>query len=186
MLEKVVALDPQDWRSQYQLAVLLNEAGDVPRANEMLEKVTRLHPDFLPAQEELVMGLIRRGDLKQASAKVDGMIAEQPQAAEGHRLRALILWKQARPRGSAGGGRHGAGAGPGIRLPCWRLQAIALWDLERKKDALVALRQAAKIEPKVGTAEVFCRLLLCDARDIGAVSDFLRRTRYLLAPAPER
>jgi tetratricopeptide (TPR) repeat protein len=27
MLEKVLALDPQDWQSQYQLAVLLNEAG---------------------------------------------------------------------------------------------------------------------------------------------------------------
>jgi hypothetical protein len=38
----------------------------------------------------------------------------------------------------------------------------------------------------VGTADVFCRLLLCDARDISVVSDFLRKNRWVLAPPPER
>ena len=60
------------------------------------------------------------------------------------------------------------------------LRAVALWQLARKKDAQAAFRQAAKVEPKVGTAEVFCRLVLCDARDIGIVSDFLRRNRWLV------
>jgi hypothetical protein len=65
------------------------------------------------------------------------------------------------------------------------LQSISLWQLERKKDAQAAFRQAAKVEPKVGTAQVFCRLVLCDARDIGIVSDFLRRNRWVIAPPPE-
>jgi hypothetical protein len=64
------------------------------------------------------------------------------------------------------------------------LQSISFWQLGRKKDARAAFRQAAKVEPKVGTAEVFCRLVLCDARDIGVVSDFLRRNREVIAPAP--
>jgi hypothetical protein len=66
------------------------------------------------------------------------------------------------------------------------LQAIALWQSNRKKDAQNAFREAAKVDPKVGTADVFCRLLLCDARDISVVSDFLRKNRWVLAPPPER
>ena len=65
------------------------------------------------------------------------------------------------------------------------LQSISLWELKRKKDSLAAFRQAAKVEPKVGTAEVFCRLVVCDARDMGMVSDFLHRNRWVIAPAPE-
>jgi len=34
----------------------------------------------------------------------------------------------------------------------------------------------------VGTADVFCRLLLCDANDISIVSDFLHKNRWLLLP----
>ena len=184
MLEKVVALDPQDWQSQYQLAVLLNEAGETGPATDMLEKVTRLHSDFLPAQEQLVMGLVRRGDLKQASAKTGALIAEQPQAAEGHRLQALILWKQHDFEGALAEAAMALGPAPDS-ASMLALQAISLWQLKRKKDAVAAFRQAAKVEPKVGTAEVFCRLVLCDASDIGVVSDFLHRTRWAIAPTPE-
>jgi len=184
MLKKVVALDPQDWHSQYQLAVLMNAAGDVGGATELLEKVTRLHPDFLPAQEQLIMGLVRRGDLRQASAKADALIAEQPQAAEGHRLRALILRKQHDLEGALAEAAMALDAEPDS-ASMLALQSISLWELKRKKDSLVAFRAAAKIEPKVGTPEVFCRLLVCDAGDISTVSDFLRRNRWVLAPPQE-
>jgi tetratricopeptide (TPR) repeat protein len=184
MLEKVVALDPQDWQSQYQLAVLLNEAGEAGSATDLLEKVTRLHPDFLPAQEQLLMGLVRRGDLKQASAKAGALIAEQPQAVEGHRLMALILWKQHDLEGALAEAAMALGPEPDS-ASMLALQAISLWQLKRKKDALAAFREAAKVEAKVGTAEVFCRLVLCDPPDIGTVSDFLRRNRWVIAPTPE-
>jgi tetratricopeptide (TPR) repeat protein len=184
MLEKAVALDPQDWESQYQLAVLLNESGEAGAAGELLEKVTRLHPDFLPAQEQLVMGLIRRGDLKQASAKADALIAGHPQAAEGHRLLALILRKQHDREGALAEAAMALGPEPDSAAML-AVQALLLWELERKKDSLAAFRQAAKLEPKVGTPEVFCRLVVCDARDIGVVSDFLRRNRWVIAPTPE-
>ena len=183
MLEKVVALDPQDWQSQYQLAVLLNEAGEAGSATELLDKVTRRHPDFLPAQEQLVMGLVRRGNLKQASAKAGALIAEQPQAAEGHRLQALIFWRQHDLEGALAEAALALGPEPDS-ASMLALQAISLWQLKRKKDALAAFREAAKVEPKVGTAEVFCRLVLCDAADIGTVSDFLHHNRWVIAPTP--
>ena len=183
MLEKVVALDPQDWQSQYQLAVLLNEAGEAGAATDLLEKITRLHPDFLPAHEQLVMGLVRRGDLKQASAKASALIAEQPQAAEGHRLLALILRKQHDLEGALAEAAMALGPEPDS-ASMLALQAISLWQLKRKKDALAAFREAAKVEPKVGTAEVFCRLVVCDEPDIGTVSDFLHRNRWVIAPTP--
>jgi tetratricopeptide (TPR) repeat protein len=183
MLEKVVALDPQDWQSQYQLAVLLNEAGEAGSATDLLEKVARLHPDFLPAQEQLVMGLVRRGDLKKAGAMAGALIAAQPQAPEGHRLQALILRRQHDLEGALAEAAMALGPEPDS-ASMLALQAISLWQLKRKKDALAAFREAWKLEPKVGTAEVFCRLVLCDAADIGTVSDFLHRNRWVLAPTP--
>ena len=62
------------------------------------------------------------------------------------------------------------------------IQAIALWELGRKKEAQTAYRDAAKIDPKVGTADVFCRLILCGANDISVVSEFLRKNRWVLMP----
>ena len=183
MLEKVVALDPEDWQSQYQLAVLMNSAGEVGAATELLEKVTQLHPDYLPAQEQLAMGLVRRGDLRRATAKAEALIAEQPQAAEGHRLRALVLRKQHDLEGALAEAAMALGTEPDS-ASMLALESISLWELKRKKDALVAFRAAAKLEPKVATAEVFCRLLVCDASDISGVSDFLRRNRWVLAPPP--
>jgi Flp pilus assembly protein TadD len=129
------------------------------------------------------MGLVRRGDLKQASAKAGALIAEQPQAAEGHRLMALILWRQHDLEGALAEAALALGPEPDS-ASMLALQAISLWQLKRKKDALAAFREAAKVEPKVGTAEVFCRLVLCDAADIGTVSDFLHRNRWVIAPTP--
>lgn len=62
------------------------------------------------------------------------------------------------------------------------LQSIALWQSGRKKEAQAAYREAAKSDPKVGTADDFCRLLLCDAHDITIVSEFLRKNRWVLMP----
>jgi tetratricopeptide (TPR) repeat protein len=121
--------------------------------------------------------------LKQASAKADALIAEQPQAAEGHRLLALILWKQRDLEGALAEAAMALGSEPDS-ASMLALQSISLWELRRKKDALAAFRAAAKVEAKVGTAEVFCRLVVCDARDIGVVNDFLRRNRWVIAPTP--
>ena len=183
MLEKAVALDPQDWQSQYLLAASLNETGETGRATDLLEKISELHPDFLPAREQLVMGLIRRGELKQATAKVDALIAEEPQAAEGHRPRALILWKQHNFEGALAECAMALDTQPDS-ASMLALQAICLWQFARKRDSQAAYRQAVKIESRIGTSEVFCRLVLCDARDIGIVEDFLRRNRWVIAPPP--
>ena len=185
LLEKAVTLNSQDWQSQYQLAVLLNQAGETARATELLEEVVRVNPDFPGAREQLAAGLLRRGDGKGATALAENMIAKNPQGPEGHRIMALALWKQRDYDGSLAECAMALNADPNSSAMLV-LQAIALWQSNRKKDAQNAFREAAKVDPKVGTADVFCRLLLCDARDISVVSDFLRKNRWVLAPPPER
>lgn len=184
LLEKAVVLDSQDWQSQFALAVLLGQAGEVEAATQGLEKVIRLRPGFLPAQEQLALGLLRRGDLKGASGQAEKMIVQSPQAAEGHRVQALVLWKQRDYEGSLTECAM-ALAGDPNSASMLALEAIALWQLDRKKEAQSAFRQAAKVESKIGTAEVFCRLLFCEAQDIGIVSTFLRKNRWVIAPPAE-
>jgi len=180
-LEKAVALDPQDADSQVQLARMLMEAGEVSRATDLLEKVVRARPGYSPAGELLGLGLLRRGDIKGATARAEALIAQSPQGPEGHRLMALALWKQRSYENSLTECALALSGDPNSAAML-ALQAIALWQLERKKDAQMAFRQAAKIEPKVGTSEVFCRLLVCDAHDIGPVTEFLHKNRWITQP----
>src|SRR5208337_4585629 len=100
--------------------------------------------DFLPAQEQLVMGLVRRGDLKQASAKAGALIAEQPQAAEGHRLMALILRKQHDLEGALAEAAMALEPEPASATMLTR-QCFSLWKRTSRRDALAAFRQAAKV-----------------------------------------
>jgi len=181
LLEKAVTLNSQDWQSQYELAVLLNQAGETARATDLLTKVLKGNPDFPGAREQLAMGLLRRGDIPGASALAGEMIGEDPQGPEGHRVMALVLWKQRDYDGSLAECALALN-GDQNSSSMMALQSIALWQAGRKKEAQAAYREAAKVEPKVGTADVFCRLLLCDARDINIVSDFLHKNRWVLLP----
>ena len=68
------------------------------------------------------------------------------------------------------------------------LQALELWQLDRKKEARRIFVHAAKGKPnaaRLASAEVFCRLVLCDAQDIGIVSDFLHKNRWSVMPPPQ-
>jgi len=184
LLEKAVTLNSQDWQSQYQLAVLLNQAGETVRATDLLRKVLQANPDFPGAREQLATGLLRREDVQDATDLASKMIAEDPHGPEGHRIMALAYWKQRDFDGALSECALALNADPnsGSMLV---LQAIALWQIGNKKNAQKAFRDAAKVEPKVGTADVFCRLLLCDARDINIVSEFLHKNRWLLLPPTE-
>jgi tetratricopeptide (TPR) repeat protein len=183
LLEKSVALDSQsqDWQSQYQLAVLLNQAGESARATELLGKVLRANPDFPGAREQLAAGLLRHGDAPAATALAEKMIAKDPQGPEGHRIMALALWKQRDYEGSLAECAMALNADPNSAAML-TLQSIALWQMSHKKESQMAFREAAKVEPKVATADVFCRLLMCDSRDIVLVSEFLRKNRWVLEP----
>ena len=181
LLEKAVKLNAQDWQSQYELAVLLNQAGETARATELLTAVLRVNPDFPGAREQLVTGVLRRGDAKSATEQAEKMIAQDPQGAEGHRIMALALWKQRDYDGALTECAMALNSDPNSAAMLV-LQSIAFWESGRKKDAQNAYKQAAKVEPKVGNADVFCRLLLCDAHDISLVSDFLHKNRWVLAP----
>ncbi len=181
LLEKAVALNSSDWQSQYELAVLLNQAGDSARATDMLKRVLQVNPDFPGAREQLATGLMRRGDMQGATSLAGQMIAENPQAPEGHRIMALALWKQRDYDGSLAECVMALDTDPNSSAML-ALQSIAFWQSGRKKEAQKAFRDAAKVEPKVATPDVFCRLLMCDAHDISIVSDFLHKNRWVLAP----
>jgi superkiller protein 3 len=181
LLEKAVALNPGDWQAQYRLARLLNEAGDSKRAGELFEEVARRRPDFLPVREQLGLNLLRRGDVQGAIAQAEVLMAKEPGAAEGHRLMALTLWKQRNFEGALTAAGMALNSEPDSAAML-ALQAITLWQLDRKKDSRALLLQAAKVQPSVTTAEVFCRLLLCDTRDINLVGDFLRKNRWVVQP----
>jgi tetratricopeptide (TPR) repeat protein len=112
------------------------------------------------------------------------MIADDPQGPEGHRIMALALWKQRDYDGSLAECAMALNADQNSSSMLV-LQSIALWQAGRKKEAAASYRDAAKVDPKVGTADVFCRLLLCDAHDISIVSEFLHKNRWVLEPRPE-
>ena len=176
-------MNSQDWQSQYELAVLLNQAGETARATELLKKVLQVNPDFPGAREQLATGLLRRGDIQGATTLAGKMIAENPQGPEGHRIMALALWKQRDYDGSLAECAMALNADQNSTAML-ALQSIALWQLESARRIAEGLPRAAKVEPKVGTADVFCRLLLCDAHDITIVGDFLHKNRWVLAPSP--
>ena len=66
------------------------------------------------------------------------------------------------------------------------LQSLELWMLDRKKDARAALIRAGKLDSSLGNSEEFCRLIFCDARDIGPVGEFLHKNRSWLNPPAEQ
>lgn len=182
LLEKAVALDSNDWLSRYRLGILLFEGGETARATEMLQTVAKLRPDFLPAQEQLAFGLLRRGDAEGAAKQAEALLAQNPQAPEGHHVMALILWRRHDLEGSLAECAI-AQAGESDSTAMLSLEALELWQLDRKKEARSTFVQAAKTEPHLGTAEVFCRLIFCEAKDVGPVEDFLRKNRYAIAPS---
>jgi hypothetical protein len=65
------------------------------------------------------------------------------------------------------------------------LQAVGLWKLDRKREAQEVLRGLVKSEPQTLSGEAFCRLILCDGRDVVTVGDFLHKNRWIINPPPE-
>ncbi len=185
LLEKAVALDPagRDWQSRYRLAAVLNEAGEAARATALLQKIREERPEFLPAREQLALGLLRRRDLAGARREADILVATSPRSAEGHRVLALVLWKERQYETSLEECALALASDPDS-ASMLAVQSLDLWRLDRKKESRSVLVQLARSQPRLGTAEVFCRLVLCDGRDIGIIDDFLRKNRWALTPGP--
>jgi tetratricopeptide (TPR) repeat protein len=183
-LEKVAQMNPQDWQSSFRLARMLTASGDPARASQLLNQVLATHPDYLPARELQAQNMLRRGDTKGALEQAQAILKLKPQAPEGHRVMALALWKQRDFDGSLEEIAQALAADPNS-AQMMALQSIDLWQQKRRKEADLALLQAAKLEPNISSAEVFCRLILCGGGDIARVDDFLRGTRWVLAPKPD-
>jgi tetratricopeptide (TPR) repeat protein len=184
LLENAVKLDSSDWDSRFELAQLLMDAGQSARVIELLKDVIRLNPGFLPAQQLWGLALLRRGDLAGASAQAEKLVAANPQAAEGHWLQALVYWRKRDLDSSLAECAMVLSQNPDS-AGALALEALELWQLNRKKEAREVFAQAAKADAQMGSAVIFCRVLYCDAGDIGVVNEFLRKNRPVLEPAPQ-
>jgi len=184
LLEKAVSLNTQDWQSQYELAVLLNQAGETARATKLLDKVLQVNPDFPGAHEQLATGLLRRGDVPGATAMAGKMM---PRIPRGRRVIASWLWRSGNSAITMARSPNAPWRSMPIRIPvpCWPFSPSPSGRRDARKMRRRPIVMRAKVDPKVGTADVFCRLLLCDARDIAIVSEFLRKNRWVLEPKPQ-
>jgi tetratricopeptide (TPR) repeat protein len=184
LLEKADELDSRDWPSRYQLALILEDGAESGPARELLNEVIKLQPDYMPAREQLALDRFRHGDAAGAVTEAQSMLAEDPKSPEGHRIMALSYFKQRQYEASL------AECALALQdrqdsLEVLALQALDLWELDRKKEARQVVTDLARdpsVRAKLDNAETLCRWVVCGAGDIAAVSDFLRRNRYILNP----
>lgn len=181
--ERVLALNPEDWESAYRLGELMAEAGKTQRATDLFQRALQLHPEFPAAREQLALGFLRRGDFSDAAAQAQIIATHNPQAPEGHRVMALVLWKQRNYDASLTECAMALNADPNS-TQMLVIQSLDLWQQGRRREARRALAEAVKRQPRLASSMVFCQLVLCDAQDIGIISDFMSKNRWILNPLP--
>ncbi len=181
--ERALALNPEDWESTYRLGELMAEEGKPQQATVFFQKALQLHPEFPAAREQLAMSFLRRGDLSNAAAEAQMISMQSPQAPEGHRVMALVLWKQRSYDASLAECAMALNADPNS-VQMLLIQSLDLWQQGRRREARHALAEAVKRQPHIASSMVFCRLVLCDAQDIGVISDFMNKNRWILNPPP--
>lgn len=187
LLEKADALDDRDWASRYQLALILEDAGESAPARELLNRVLQLQPDYTPAREQLALDRFRHGDAAGAVSEAQSMLAQNPRSSAGHRIMALSFFKQRQYEDSLAECALALQDQPDS-VEVLALQAVDLWELDRKKESRQIVTDLARdrnVRAKLANAETLCRWVVCGAQDIAAVSDFLHRNRYILNP-PEQ
>ncbi|MEJ2008788.1 MAG: tetratricopeptide repeat protein [Acidobacteriota bacterium] len=143
MLKKAVAIDPEDWQSQYELAKLLLEAGNSAQARELFTKILAAQPDFLQAREQFALMRLREGDVQGAMSQAQTLLARNPQAPEGHRVLALAFWRERQAEASLAECAQVLNVHP-HDVSMLALQALELWQTQRKRDARNVLREAAR------------------------------------------
>jgi len=181
--ERALALNPEDWESAYRLGELMAEAGKTQRATDLFQRALQLHPEFPAAREQLALGFLRRGDLTNAAAQAQIISTRNPQAPEGHRIMALVLWKQRNYDASLTECAMALNADPNS-VQMLVIQSLDLWQQARRREARQALAEAVKRQPRLASSIVFCQLVLCNAQDIGIISDFMNKNRWILNPLP--
>jgi len=183
-LARAVALNPSDWESQYRLGKILVDAGQFDQADTLFQKALKLHPDFPKARKQLALQMLRGGNFAGAEAQAQAIFSLNPQSPEGHQVMALVLWKQRNYDGSLAECAQALNGNPNSPRTL-AVQALDLWQENRHGDAQRALVTAGKLQPKILSSEIFCRLVLCDAHDISIVGNFLQKNRWVLNPPPD-
>ena len=157
-------------------------ASCVPTARpELLNDAVRMNPAFLPAQEQLGIVMLRRGNLAGAEELAGKIQASDPQAVEGHRLMAFVLWKKKDLDSSLAECALVLGISPDD-LAVMSLEALELWQLNRKKESRQVLTRVAQANMQLKNSALFCRLLYCSASDIAPVEEFLKKNRGIFMP----
>ena len=184
LLARAVTLNPNEWESEYLLGKALAEAGQFDQAGTLFQKALELNPGFPAAREQLALQMLRRGNLAGAVAQAQALFVQNPQSSEGHQVMALVLWKQRDYDGSLAECAQVLNSDSNSPRTL-AVQALDLWQQRRRADARRALVTAGKLQPKILSSQVFCRLVLCDAKDISIVGDFLQKNRWILNPPPD-
>jgi tetratricopeptide (TPR) repeat protein len=184
-LNRALQLDPRDWMSEFTLGEVYEREGNVAEAMKLYQNVLQLNPGFLPVRERYALDLVRRGDLAGATTQADSISSHNPAAPEGHRVMALVLWKQRNYDASLAECAM-ALAADSHSARTLAIQALDLWEQGQRSQARYAYVAASKLEANLTSALVFCRLVECGAGDITMVEDFIRKNRWALEPPGEQ
>jgi tetratricopeptide (TPR) repeat protein len=184
LLERAVERSPADWPSRYRLALILFDGGQYARARQLLDEVIRLDPGNLDARRQIALDMFRHGDAAGAEAEAESILAKDPSAPAGHLVMALEYWKQRQYEDSLAECAL-AQQGDPRSVQVIALQALNLWQLDRKKEMRQILTEVSRdpdTRSNFATAGALCRLIICDGKDVGIVGDFLRHNRWVAFP----
>lgn len=176
LLERAVALAPDDVAIRFQLAGVLVERGDLGRARAELEQCTKSAPGFPDAWSHLAALLERGGDARGAIATVAAGLRENPQSPGLHLMRARQL-------------RDGGQVGPAIdeyrasirlrpnEADAYVELATTFFRAERVGEGLAALEQALAAEPGHPMALALLALHAINAADAAAAQRWMAAVR---------
>lgn len=146
LLERAVALAPDDVAIRFQLAGVLLERGDAARARAELERCTQGAPGFPDAWAHLAALLERGGDARGAAAVVAAGLRANPQSPGLH----LMSARQLRDAGQSVGAIDEYRASIRLRpneADAYVELATTLFRSERIGDGVAVLEQALAAEP---------------------------------------
>lgn len=147
LLERAVALAPEDVAMRFQLAGVWTEAGDLGRARAELERCTAVAPTFPDAWAHLTALLARAGDRAGAERTLAAGLLNCPDSPGLHLMRARNLREAGRAGEAIVAYRTSIRLRPN-EADAYLELATTLFRLERVPEGLEQLHAALRAEPE--------------------------------------
>lgn len=183
LLERAVALAPGEVALRFQLAGILAEAGDRPKAREQLELCTKVQPDFADAWAHLAALLEASGDPAAAERMVGAGLGHSPASPGLHLMRARYERRAGRGANAIAAYRRSIELRPNEAEPYVELATLLL-PTERASEGIAHLQQALAVEPDHPTALSLLALAAISANDEAGARRWLERVRAQPRIAP--